>query len=70
MSTIAGIFGSITAFIAAIISGAVAITVVYVLWQSGAIPGLIELAGTFLALAGSAISGFFGFLTELVGAFS
>ena len=70
MGTIAGIFGSITAFIAAIIGGAVTVTVVVLLFKTpGAISGLIGLAGTFLGIAGSAIAGFFSFLTQLVGTF-
>ena len=44
MSAVAGIFGSIIGVVAAIIGGAVTIIVIVVLWKSGALPGLVDLA--------------------------
>ena len=66
MSAVAGIFGSIVGVVAAIIGGAVTITVIVVLWKSGALPGLVDLAGSLIGLAASAIAGFFGFLGDLL----
>jgi hypothetical protein len=66
MQAVAGIFGSIIGIIAAVISGAVVITVIVVLWKSEALPGLIELAGSLIGLAASGIAGFFSFLGDLL----
>ena len=67
MSAVTGVLGSIVGIIAAVISGAVVITVIVVLWKSGALPELISLVGDLIGLAASAIGGFFGFLSDLLG---
>ena len=66
MSAVMGALGSIVGIVAAIIGGAVTITVIVVLWKSGAIPGLIDLVGSLIGLAASAIAGFFSFLGDLL----
>jgi hypothetical protein len=66
MSAVAGILGSIVGLIAAVIAGAVTITVIVVLWKSGALPSLIELVGSLIGLAASGIAGFFSFLGDLL----
>lgn len=69
MSAVMGIFGSLVGLIGAVIGGAVTITVIVVLWKSGALPALIGLGGSIISLAASAVAGFFSFATEMVGAF-
>jgi hypothetical protein len=66
MQAVAGILGSIVGLIAAVIAGAVTITVIVVLWKSGALPSLIELIGSLISLAASGIAGFFSFLGDLL----
>ena len=62
MSAVMGIFGSIVGLIAAVISGAVVVTVIVVFWKSGALPEIVGLFGDIVSMAGAAIAGFFSFL--------
>lgn len=66
MQAIFGFFGSLVALIATIVAAAVGITFFVMLWKAGSLDETVALVGTFIGGVFNAITGFFGFLRDLL----
>jgi hypothetical protein len=68
VQAVIGLVGGVWQLVVTIVLAAAGLALLWVLWQSGAIPGLFGLIGDLLGIARAAVSGFFRFLGELIRA--